>query len=270
MAKNTGELLKTRHGFVHCSLVDNQLERTIIFLHGNSSSGGFWEPLMNSEIRNSFNLLTFDLPGHGNSPVPENPKETYSFPAYADIIVEIVNHFKLSSYFLFGHSLGGHIILEALDQLKNCKGAMIMGTPLLTIPPQLELAFRMSPQFMSFMQSGADREVMKSTFESMVAEDKRHLADLLFQDYFRTDPQARALLTENIYEGKFVDELQRLKNTEIPVYVIVAEKDEMVNPDYFTHFLPDQELVRFPAAGHYAPLEKHEHFSRLILEKFTA
>ena len=255
MAKNTGELLKTHRGFVYCSLVDNQQERTLIFLHGNSSSSSFWQPLVESEVLNAFNLLAFDLPGHGNSPVPENPKDTYSLPAYADLLVEIVHHFKLNNYFLFGHSLGGHIILESLDRLKDCRGAMIMGTPPLTIPPQLEKAFQMSPQFISFMQSGADREVMRSTFNSMVAEDKRNLADLLFEDYFRTDPQARALLTENIYQGKFIDELKVLQNTEVPVYIVVAEQDEMVNSAYFTHFLPDQELLKVPAAGHYAPLE---------------
>ena len=264
------ELLKTQYGLVFCSFVDNQEERTLVFLHGNSSSANFWKPLMESELREAFNFLTFDLPGHGNSPVPENPQETYSLTAYADLLLEIISKFDLKNYFLLGHSLGGHIILESLDGLSDCKGAIVMGTPPLTLPPQLEMAFLMSPQFISFMQSGTDRGIMESTFKSMVPEDNEALADLLFEDYFKTDPQAREFLTQNIYQGKFVDELKVLQQTEIPVYIVIAEQDQMVNPAYFTHFLSDQELIRVPAAGHYAPLEKPEAFVRLILERFIA
>ncbi len=270
MANQAGEQVKTRYGFVYCLFTDHQQDKTLILLHGNSSSGNFWKPLVESHLRKAFNFLVFDLPGHGQSPVPEDPSGTYSFPAYSDLLVEIISHYDVKNYVLFGHSLGGHVILESLERLGGCKGVVLMGTPPLTIPPQLEMAFNMSPQFISFMQSGSDRDVIEQTFKSMLPEEKEDLAGLLFEDYFKTDPRARDFLNRNIHQGKFIDELKVLKQTKVPVCLVVSENDQMVNSSYFKNFLPDQELNCISGAGHYAPLEKPEIFAELILKKFVA
>lgn len=269
MKKIEGEQVKTSQGLVYCSFENHLKDKTLVLVHGNSSSSGFWGPLAEG-LKQHFNILAFDLPGHGRSPVPEKPKETYSFPAYADLLAEIINNFDLKDYYLVGHSLGGHIILETLDRLSGCKGVIIMGTPPFTFPPQPEKAFQMSPQFLSFLQSGSDRAVMESVFKNMLPESKGRFAELLFEDYFKTDPQAREFLIHNLSLGKLTDELKVLQQTKIPLFVVVAEHDQMVNPGYFTEFLPEKELIRISGSGHYAPLEKHEAFGKLILEKFIA
>lgn len=261
------ELVKTSKGSVHSTFVDNQQDKTLVLLHGNSSSTNFWKPLMESRLRNGFNLLAFDLPGHGKSPVPENPQESYSLPTYAELLVEIVNAFSLKKYVLFGHSLGGHVVLEALERLAGCEAAFIMGTPPFTLPPRLELAFHMSPQFVSFMQSGTDRAVMEDTFKSMLPAEKKSEAKLLFEDYFKTDPQARTLLTQNILQGRFVDELEVVKNSQVPVYILIAEQDQMVNPAYFPRFFPVTETILLPGTGHYAPLEAPDAITKIIMDK---
>lgn len=267
MANYKEELINTSKGSVHSTFVDNQQDKTLVLLHGNSSSSNFWKPLMESSLRNSFNLLAFDLPGHGNSPVPNHPQESYSLPAYAEVLVEIVSAFSLKSYALFGHSLGGHVVLEALDQLPACEAAFIMGSPPFTLPPRLELAFHMSPQFVNFMQSGADRALMEATFKSMLSQEKEPLTKLLIEDYFKTDPQARALLTQNIYQGKFINELEVMKSSPVPVYILIAEGDQMVNPAYFDQLLSGMETILIPGTGHYAPLEAPDAFARIILDK---
>lgn len=81
MANNPGELVNTSYGAVYRSLINNQQDKTLVLLHGNSSSTRFWEPLLTGSLRHHFNFLAFDLPGHGHSPIPEDPVATYSFPA---------------------------------------------------------------------------------------------------------------------------------------------------------------------------------------------
>lgn len=184
-------------------------------------------------------------------------------------MTEIIDYFELRDFCLFGHSLGGHVILESPDKLEKSKGAIIMGTPPLTIPPQLEKAFLMSPEFLSFLQSGSDKTVMEKTFRSMMPEEQGDFAEVLLEDYFRTDPHARTLLTQNISEGKLVDEIKVLQQTHVPVYVVTAENDRMVNNEYFAQFISGKEVVKISDSGHYAPLEKPEAFTDLIIEKFT-
>ncbi len=268
MEKHKGELIQTTQGPLNYLFIDNQQETTLVLLHGNSSSVAFWKPLMEGGLRQHFNFLAFDLPGHGHSPIPEHPDETYSLAAYAQILQEIVSKLKLKEYVLFGHSLGGHIILQALNSLNGCKAAFVIGTPPLTIPLRLELAFQMSPQFINFMQAGTDPVIMEATFKSMFPEEKESLASILLEDYFRTDPQARVLLAQNIQQGKFIDEFKVLQSSRIPVYLLSAEADQMVNPAYFRQLPAATAVISVPAAGHYAPLEHAAAFEQLILEKF--
>lgn len=68
-------------------------------------------------------LFTFDARGHGQTKIKSNP-ENYSLKAFTDDFIFIINHLvnekRISNtLFLFGHSLGGSILTNALGQLKE-------------------------------------------------------------------------------------------------------------------------------------------------------
>lgn len=98
--------------------------KAVIFLHGNSLSSEVF-----SAQSFSFPVVTIDLPGHGRSQPAEKPEETYSMPGYAKVIGDVIAQLGLKEYILAGHSLGGHIAVNAAKDLDSLKGLVIFGTP---------------------------------------------------------------------------------------------------------------------------------------------
>ena len=160
MREDLEKVIKTDYGSVFTRYHHCNAELTVILNHGNSTSARFWEPIITALRFQPVNVLPWDLPGHGLSPQAPSPLEGYSLPAYAAILAKLIDHYQLTRFYLVGHSLGGHVILEAPELLRKSEGAMIVGTPPLGMPPQLQEAFLMSPQFQNFMQPDVSYKVI--------------------------------------------------------------------------------------------------------------
>ncbi|MFT5200858.1 MAG: pimeloyl-ACP methyl ester carboxylesterase [Candidatus Aldehydirespiratoraceae bacterium] len=78
---------------------------TVLFVHGLDSDSAVWSPVI--ELLADHTCVTVDLPGHGQSPVSENPtryeRETI-LADFDDVIGQLVG-----PVVLVGHSLGGYL-----------------------------------------------------------------------------------------------------------------------------------------------------------------
>lgn len=264
------ERLATRYGNIAYYRQDQNLDQTLIFLHGNSTSSQFWHDYFNSNLREHFNLLALDLPGHGNSPRATDPAAVYNFEGYRDMLLEVIDVLVKQPYYLIGHSLGGHIILEALPHLKNCQGVFIMGTPPFTKPLRFEEAFYMNPQLMALLADDPNAQMLQEILKTAFAGDDEHLIRTVVNDYLQTDPRARKNLMLSLQNGQYSDEVEHIKCSHIPVHMAYAEGDVLIKGDYFRNYLPEYSLIKIPEAGHYAPLEQPETFIQLIVTLFSA
>lgn len=64
----------------------------LVFIHGNSSSKAIFENQIKA-LGDTHQVICFDLPGHGSSDNAKDTK-TYSFPGYADVIIEALGSLK--------------------------------------------------------------------------------------------------------------------------------------------------------------------------------
>ena len=96
----------------------------IILLHGNSSAAAAFTEQF-AEFGEHYRLLALDLPGHGQSSAIAAAQ--YSFAGFADTLIEFIEQLQLHDVVLVGHSLGGHAALEALPQLANVRGVVLLG-----------------------------------------------------------------------------------------------------------------------------------------------
>lgn len=85
-----------------------QDKKPLIILHGWGSSKQVMMPLAKelSDIRDCY---VFDLPGFGNSSIPDRP---WSVDDYADLIQQFIQDRKFDSVDLLVHSFGGRIALK--------------------------------------------------------------------------------------------------------------------------------------------------------------
>lgn len=82
----------------------------VVFIHGFCESSTIWKSL-SKELSEGFRVICPDLPGFGNSPLPEND---FSLEEIGDYLVAWLKGHNIKKCIVIGHSLGGYIALEIL------------------------------------------------------------------------------------------------------------------------------------------------------------
>ena len=81
----------------------------LVLLHGMGSASTAWKPIM-GELREKFQVITIDLPGHGKSPF--DPDQEMHPLALANLIMQQLDEIGIQKAHFAGNSLGGWIALE--------------------------------------------------------------------------------------------------------------------------------------------------------------
>ncbi|MFI5270584.1 MAG: alpha/beta fold hydrolase [Candidatus Saccharimonadales bacterium] len=85
--------------------------QTVVLLHGVGRTAGAWKNLLKELEHEPYQVATFDLLGHGNSPKPQWPD--YNVDDHAKAVIKSIITAKLSTpVILVGHSMGCLIALR--------------------------------------------------------------------------------------------------------------------------------------------------------------
>lgn len=100
---------------------------TLVFVHGLSGSSSAWIKY-EKKYEDKFNLLTFDLRGHGKSP-RFFKYEDYKIENFAEDIYELIKFLEIKEFILAGHSFGALIVLEFIKKHQQMVKAIILLSP---------------------------------------------------------------------------------------------------------------------------------------------
>ena len=87
---------------------------TLVFIHGLSGSSSAWIEY-EKRLENKYNILNFDLRGHGTSVKKEKYKD-YEISKLGEDLYDLVSYLNIKKFVLISHSLG---TLVAFDFMKN-------------------------------------------------------------------------------------------------------------------------------------------------------
>jgi pimeloyl-ACP methyl ester carboxylesterase len=91
--------------------------KTLVLLHGVGMNKNVWAPEVNL-LRDSFDVLVYDMWGHGDSDLPEGE---LTLSDYTSQLVLLLKELRVSSAFVAGHSMGGLIAIDfALNHPDMC------------------------------------------------------------------------------------------------------------------------------------------------------
>ena len=98
---------------------------TVVFLHGFLESSTMWNylPLRDLPMR----CIFIDLPGHGNSIVPEGSGHP-SIEAMANSVIETLEKIGVGEYHLVGHSMGAYVGLSVKERQKGCRKFLFLNS----------------------------------------------------------------------------------------------------------------------------------------------
>lgn len=238
---------------------------SLLMVHGNSSSKSAFDNLMNDQkLSEKFNLIAVDLPGHGDSQhfvEAETNPEIYTVPFYADALNEVIKQLNLNQITALGHSLGAHITTALSKRVKLQALVNIQNTPINT-PADVASALSQAPVFLQLFNPNFTEESLIQLSQEFFNESS---PDYFVTDFKATDPNCRKNLLLSLQNGLVLNEVEYLRNIDIPFQLIIGIKDSFTNSDYIKK-LNYNDSVYFIESLHFPMAETPEIITQSLLK----
>jgi pimeloyl-ACP methyl ester carboxylesterase len=90
--------------------------KMIFFVHGNSQNAGSWDlQMMDESLSSRYKLVSFDLPGHGDSDWFSDYPALYSPKEFSKVLETVIKAYDAEAFILVGLSYGTNIIAEITE-----------------------------------------------------------------------------------------------------------------------------------------------------------
>ena len=243
----------------------------ILFIHGWSQNHLCWDKQYESELRDEFRLVAYDLRGHGMSQAPLGPEHYTDGKLWADDLAAIIDQLGLDRPVLVGWSYGAFVICDYVREygqdriaaIDFVEGAVKLG----------EAAFGtlIGPGFLDhFAGATADdlpvniaamRSFVRACIVKPVPDDDLETAvcwNVMVPAAIRAHLAAREIDCDDV-----------LGTLEVPVLVTQGRADSVVLPAMAEHVLaacPTAKASWYDGVGHVPHLEEPERFNRELAE----
>ena len=208
---------------IEINYIDNEAksEKTLLFIHGNSHSSRTFRRQLQSKDFSEYRMIAIDLPGHGYS----DRLEEYSVMRFAEVLRDFCRELQLHKLILLGHSLGGHVVLQALHEI-NPAGILIFGAPPLSHPPDM-LGFKENPDLQLIFQSDLSESQMEQIIHNFYTKEELDSIDL--EDFKRTDKDFRPSMFKSLSEQNFQDEREILRKFSGARAIVQGLNDKLID-----------------------------------------
>tara|TARA_A100001011_G_scaffold383217_1_gene454115 strand:- start:550 stop:1326 length:777 start_codon:yes stop_codon:yes gene_type:complete len=232
-------------------------KKTIVFLHGSGLSHIVWSLTEQFFSNKNFNVLSIDLPGHGNSDGPCLD----SIEKIADWLERIFSKLNLNNLILVGHSQGCLEILEYASKYKDRLNKLVFigGSNKMPVHPDLiELAQNGDSDAVKLMMKwgyeGSKKFIGGNPVEKII-QSPRDISEILAVD----------LNACNNYSNG----AEAAKTINFPSLLIFGELDKMVNLEKAKKFgglIKNSTTHVIKGCGHMIMIEKAFEMREKILE----
>ena len=230
---------------------------TIVFLHGSGLSHIVWSLTEQFFSSKNYNVLSIDLPGHGNSDGPCLD----SIEKIADWMEKVFDKLKLKNLILVGHSQGCLEILEYSSRYKERlkKLVFVGGSNKMPVHPDLiELAQSGHSDAVKLMMKwgyeGSKKFIGGNPVEKII-QSPRDISEILAVDLNACN---------NYSNGS-----EAAKVIDLPSMLIFGELDKMVNLEAgkkFSNLIKNSTTHVIKGCGHMIMIEKAFEMREKILE----
>lgn len=240
------------------------IRAAVVLVHGNSSCKEIFRNQIDVLSEAGFSVLIPDLPGHGRSGDAKAPRDIYSFPGYAKILIELLDSCGIEECHIVGWSLGGHIGLELWQRFDRVRSLLLSGTPPIKLSPDgVARGFVASPVMdLAGTRDFGPNEVI--AYGSAMLGRKLTRDVPLAQMIARTDGEARYWMVKNGLAGRGINQVDAVKSCARPLCIVQGSRDVFVNIEYLKELKYKNLWLGHPIfvdAGHAPHWENPEVFN---------
>ncbi len=231
----------------------------LVFIHGLGSSTRDWESQI-PEFSKSFQVITLDLRGHGQSDKPAGP---YTMQQFSDDLSGLLQALGVASAHIVGISLGGGIAFQfAIDHPTQVKTLTIVNSaPTLGDPAQVKPEI---DRRVGIVQQMGMRAMGQALAPNLFPKPEHAvLRETFIERWAENDPRAYIEATRSMLDWNVVAQLGKI---QCPTLVIAADQDysPVAVKEAYIKLMPNARLVVIPDAHHATPIERPAEFNAAL------
>lgn len=237
----------------------------LVFIHGLGSSSRDWEP-QKEYFSNAFQVVTYDVRGHGQSDKPPGP---YSIPTFAADLAGLIENLGIAPVHLVGYSMGGWIAFQLAVSYPNLLKSMVIVNSSPELVPRTfqerAAVWQRTILFRLFSMRKIGEIIAKRIFIKPEQEELRHTFIERWAENHKPAYMAafRAALGWTVFT--------QLGEIKTPTLVLTTTEDytPVTEKEVYTALMPNAKLQVIEDARHAPQVEKSIEFNQLI-EKFLS
>lgn len=222
----------------------------VVVLHGWGGRIESMAPVIDC-LRASFRVIALDLPGFGQSPVPEG---TWGTADYAGFLRNALMGLEIEHAHFVGHSFGAKTSLYlAATQPEVVDKLLLVGSSGLTSPPSMKArAKRLASKGARAVGTlgPLGRTLKEAAYRRLASEDYRNAGPM------------RSTFVKVVNED-LSDLLGSIKASTLLVWGTEDDAVPVSHALKMEEAIPDAGLVLFEGAGHFAYLDEPQRFCRV-------
>lgn len=233
----------------------------VLFIHGLGSSSRDWE-MQVPFFSKQYQIITFDLRGHGQSQKPRGP---YTISLFAADTAELIKSLGVPPAHIIGISLGGMIAFQlAIDHPELIKSLMIVNAGpevvVRTWKDRWQVFFRFAIVYLLGMRKMGE-VLSKRLFPK---DEQASLREIFVERWAENDTQAYLNTLRAIVGWSVTNQIHKIN---LPTLIVAAEHDytPVSAKEAFVSQMPKAKLVVVENSRHATPVDSPERFNELVL-----
>ena len=230
---------------------------TIVFLHGSGLSHIVWSLTEQFFSNKNYNVLSLDLPGHGNSDGPCLD----SIEKIADWLEKVFIELKLDKVIIVGHSQGCLEALEYSYKYKNRLKKIVFVGGSYRMPVNKDLID---------LALAGDSDAVKLMMKWSYVGSKKFIGGNPVERIIQSPRDISEILAVDLIAcNKYSNGLEASKSINCPTMLILGELDKMVNLEFgkkFSNLIKNSTTHVINGSGHMIMIEKVFEMREKILE----
>ncbi len=233
----------------------------LLFIHGLGSSTQDWD-LQVKEFSKAYQVITFDLRGHGQSDKPAGP---YSLPMFATDTAGLLKSLNVKSAHVVGLSLGGGIAFQlAIDFPALVKTMVIVNSAPELVVRTFQDRIRIWQRFAIVRLLGMRKMGEVLSKRLFPKNEHESLRTTFVERWAKNDPRAYQDAMRAMVGWSVMDKLDSIK---CPALIVTADQDytPVALKEKYTSLIPNAQLVVIHDAHHALPVEQPEKFNAVLM-----
>ncbi len=245
---------------VHASNAGQELDQkkeTIIFLHGSGLSHIVWSLVEQFFSSKNYNVLSIDLPGHGNSDGPC----LHTIEDIADWLEKVFVKLKLEKVILVGHSQGCLEMLEYSNKYKSRLKKLVFMGGSYKMPVNKDL--------IDLAEKG-DSDAVKLMMKWCYEGSKKFIGGNPIKRIIQSPRDISEILGVDLVAcNNYVNGSNAVKTIDCPTMFVFGALDKMVNIEIgkkFANMVDNSTTHVIDGCGHMIMIEKAFEMREKVLE----